>query len=204
LKITKISAQQKNHDRVNVFIDGKYELSLTLNEIIDHKVKVGLELDKASLKALHKISTDGKLKARTLEWLLSRPRSRLELQTYLFKKGLDKDQITAFCDYFAAKNYQNDETFAKWWVGQRIAKNKSDLSIKTELKQKGINSELIANSLQLEQNNKQRLKNLIISKKLTTKYPDKQKLIQYLAGKGFGYSDIVDVLADLNEGAESF
>lgn len=204
MKITKLTAQQKNQDRVNVFIDGKYELSLTLDELLDHKVKVGTELDEAGLKNLKKVSEDGKLKARTLEWLLSRPRSKKELKDYLYKKGLDKDQIEHFTDYFAAKGYQNDDQFAKWWVSQRQAKNKSSLSIKTELRQKGIAPEIIVNNLQQDFDDQNQLKNLIINKKLMQKYPDRQKLMAYLAGKGFGYSDIVDVLDGLNDGAESF
>ena len=204
MKITKISAQQKNAERVNIFVDGKYELSLSLGELLEQKIKVGTELDEAELKAIHKISADGKLKLRTLEWLMSRPRSRKELREYLYKKKLDKEQIKALCEYFTGNGYQNDDTFARWWVDQRVRKNKSDLSIKTELQQKGISPELIAKNLQLESDNKQRLESLIISKNLHNKYPEKQKLIQYLRSKGFVYSDIVDVLAGLNTETDNF
>lgn len=204
MKISKISAQQKNPDRVNIFIDGKYQLSLMLSQVLELKVRVGKEIDELDLKLLQKASDEGKLKARTLEWLLSRPRSSKELRDYLYKKGLDKEQIEHTCKYFADKNYQNDEAFAKWWIEQRVAKNKSDLSIKTELKQKGIAEEIIVNNLQLNLDNKKRLKKLIESKNLINKYPDRQKLIQYLAGKGFYYSDIVEVLADLNTGGDNF
>jgi regulatory protein len=204
MKVTNITAQQKNPDRVNIFIDGEYKLSLTLSQILEYQVKQGKEIDDSNLKLLQKASDEGKLKARTLEWLLSRPRSSKELRDYLYKKGLDKEQIDSICKYFADKNYQNDEVFAKWWIDQRLAKNKSDLSIKSELKQKGIDEEIIVNNLQHVLDNKQRLKNLIDSKNLLNKYQDRQKLMQYLASKGFSYSDIVEVLADLNTGGDNF
>lgn len=200
MQITKLTKQINSPDRVNIFIDGAYEFSLTLDEVLEHKIKVGKELDAQDLKILKKVSDDGKLKARTLEWLLARPRAYKELKDYLHKKKLDKEQIIKFCEYFTERGYQNDEQFAKWWVDQRVRKNKSDLSIIAELKQKGISEDVIANVLQLQVSNSDRLKDLIVSKKLINKYPDKPKLIRYLASKGFTYSDIVDVLDELSEG----
>lgn len=199
--ITKLSAQVKNTDRANVFVDGKYELSLTIDQILEQKLKNGVELDEVRLKKLHKLSEDGKIQARALEWCLSRPRSAKELKDYLYKKGASTELSDSICKKFAIKNYQNDEYFTKWWIENRVRKNKSNLSITSELRQKGVNQELIAKNLQLQSDPKERLNQLIITKKLQNKYPDENKLKQYLAGKGFIYSDIVEVLADLNEGA---
>jgi len=50
MKITAIKQQVKNPERVSVFIDGKYEFSLTLDEVLKEKIKIGLELDKAGIK----------------------------------------------------------------------------------------------------------------------------------------------------------
>lgn len=201
MQITKLSKQVNNPNRVNVFIDGNYSLSLTLDQLLEQKIKVGTELDQTDIDKLNKLSTEGKVKARTLEWLLSRPRSHKELKEYLYKKGLEKEQIASYCDFFSTKGYQDDRQFAKWWVDQRVRKNKSDLSIKTELKQKGITDDVIANTLQLQVGVKHRLNELIINKKLVSKYPDKSKLIRYLASKGFEYSVIVEVLDELNDGS---
>jgi regulatory protein len=203
MQITKLSHQANNQNRVNIFVDGNYLLSLTLDQILEQKIKVGSELGQADIDKLNQLSTEGKIKARALEWLLSRPRSRQEFKDYLYKKKLDKDKIVQFCDFFENKGYQSDEQFAKWWVDQRVRKNKSNLSIKTELKQKGISEDVIANVLQLQVSSRDRLKELIVSKKLINKYPDKPKLIRYLASKGFEYSDIVDALGELNDGTFS-
>lgn len=73
MKITALKQQVKNPERVSVFVDEKYEFSLSLDEVVKHKIKNGDELDKADVKKFKKISEDGKLRARALEWLLNRP-----------------------------------------------------------------------------------------------------------------------------------
>lgn len=42
MKITALKAQIKNPERVSVFVDGKYSFSLTINEVIDQKIKKDL------------------------------------------------------------------------------------------------------------------------------------------------------------------
>lgn len=202
MKITKLSAQVKNTDRINVFVDGKYELSLTIDQVLEQKLKIDEELDSLSLKKLHKLSEDGKLQARALEWVMSRPRSAKELRDYLYKKGASSELSEAICKKFAIRNFQNEDYFTKWWIDNRVRKNKSDLSIKTELRAKGVSDELITKYLQLESQPKERLKALILQKNLRVKYPDEIKLKQYLTGKGYYYSDIAEVLAELKDGED--
>lgn len=202
MKITKLSAQVKNADRVNIFVDGKYEVSLTIDQVLEQKLKIDEELDSVSLKKLHKLSEDGKIQARALEWVMSRPRSAKELRDYLYKKGASPELSESICKKFANRNYQNEDYFTKWWIENRVRKNKSDISIKTELRTKGVNDELIAKYLQLESQPKERIRALIMQKNLRAKYPDEIKLKQYLAGKGYFYSDIAEVLAELKDGED--
>jgi regulatory protein len=86
MKITAIKQQVKNPERVSIFVDGKYEFSLSLDELVKYKLKNNQELDKANVKKFKKISADGKLRARALEWLLNRPHSEREFRDYLYRK----------------------------------------------------------------------------------------------------------------------
>ena len=45
MKITSLSAQVRNPDRVNISIDGKYRLSLTIGQVVDLGIKPGIEVD---------------------------------------------------------------------------------------------------------------------------------------------------------------
>ena len=125
-KITNIKQAVKNPERANVFVDGKYEFSLDVTQLLDLKLKVGQEITLAQLSEYKKLSEYGKLYQRTLEWVLSRPRSEKETSDYLYKKiyekKLDKEYIGKIIEKLEKKKYLNDEAFAKWYVENRFVK----------------------------------------------------------------------------------
>ena len=86
LVITNLKQGVKNPNRVNVFVNSKYALSLDVVQVVDLGVKVGLEISEDGLVELKKASEYGKLYQRTLEWVLVRPRSVRETRDYLSKK----------------------------------------------------------------------------------------------------------------------
>ena len=94
----------------------------------------------------------------------------------------------------------DDTKFTKWWVEQRLAfKSKSKKDITFELRQKGIDSNTIKNILDdCEIDELKIAKDLIVKKSYKwQKYNEKekkQKISQYLAGKGFGWNVVNDVL----------
>ena len=196
MKITKLSVQVKNADRVNVFIDNKYTLSLTLNQILEQKLKVGLELDQPDVNLLQKLSQDGKVRARALEWVLLRPHSQKELKQYLQKKQIQQELVDSICNEFVSKKYIDDKAFAYWWADNRSRKLKSDRFIKLELMQKGVDAQIVKQVIDDDNSQNNRLKELIKQKKRQTRYQDQLKLKQYLLGKGYTYSDIADALAE--------
>jgi regulatory protein len=194
MKITKISYQVKNPERVNIFIDNKYSFSLDLNQLLESKLKSGTEITEQDLKNFQKMSADGKLKMRTLEWLTLRPHSAKELSDYLKRKKVDKEQIEQWTCDFQERGYQNDEQFAIWWARHRRNKNKSSAFIRQELKSKGINDETIAETLSDSSSEKEALAALIAKKR--SKYQNDKKLTEYLLRQGYRYSLIKEVLAE--------
>ena len=197
MKITKLSAQVKNLDRVNVFLDGKYSFSLTIDQVLEYKVKKDLEIDEQDVKKFEKLSLDGKLRQRALEWLMIRPHSEKEVMDYFRRKKVDSEQARAWLDEFILRGYQSDKSFARWWIDQRRAKQKSQQFIRQELRQKGVDTAIIQSFL-LEESvtDKSALMMLIEKKQKQTKYQDSQKLTTYLVRQGYRYSDVVDALAD--------
>jgi hypothetical protein len=93
MKITSIKQQVKNPERVSIFVDNKYEFSLSLDELVKYKLKNNDELTAADVKKYKKISADGKLRGRSLEWLMNRPHSEREFRDYLYRKKAEPDQI---------------------------------------------------------------------------------------------------------------
>lgn len=197
MKITAIKQQVKQSGRVSIFVDGQYSFSLNYDQLLDTKLKKNDELDEADIKRLKKLSDEGKLKQRALEWLLTRPHSTRELRDYLYKKKAEKVQIEAWIEEFTEKKYLSDESFAIWFAEQRSRKNKSKRSISAELRGKGINQEYIDNVLQENVANDIDAINKLIEKVGNRpRYKDKQKLTAYLTGKGFNYSDIKSAMRE--------
>lgn len=187
MKITKIIKQKKNPNRVSVFIDDEYSFSLSLNELISAKLVNNQEIDNVRLEQLKKISNDGKVKLRVIEWLFIRPRSKNELLVYLKSKKIDDSLSEQLVDEMQKLKYQNDQEFSKWWVSQRKSQLKSKRQIIYELRQKRVASNII-DEVMFDYDESQILEELIIKKSLIEKYPDRQKFIQYLNQKGFNYS----------------
>ena len=86
MKITNIKQGVKNPNRVNVFVDDEYSFSLDVKQVVDFKIKIGLQIDDNKLTEFKRASEFGKLYQRTLEWVLVRPRSIRETKDYLNRK----------------------------------------------------------------------------------------------------------------------
>jgi regulatory protein len=196
MQITAIKAQVKNPDRASIFVDGKYSFSLSLNELVAERLKSRQELSQPELDRLRKLSADGKLKGRALEWVLSRPHSTREFHDYMRRKKADPEQAEGWAQEFMERGYLSDESFAAWRIDVRRRGGKSERAIRSELMSKGVSREVIDEQLSGNddddgRNELQRLQDLINKKQRLSRYKtDPQKLIQYLASKGFGFDDI--------------
>lgn len=202
-----------NPDRVNVSIDGKYRFSLDISQITDLNVKIGREVGEEELARLETESQFGKLYARALEYCLMRPHSVREVRDYLYKKTLAKKykdrqgQLREKNGYSPTlsvrvleklqhKGYVDDEQFARWWVENRnLTKGTSLRKLTAELRAKGVSGEIIDQVMrQSDRDDKSELAKIIAKKR--SKYPDDQKMLQYLARQGFSYDQAKEALAE--------
>ncbi len=214
--VTNLTPQVRDPDRINVFIDGVYKLSLTTRQVIDLGVKVGQVLDEERRKELEERSVFGKVFARTLEWSLSRPRSERELNQYLYKKTLDrtskrkdgqtyvvkgipKQVVDEVARAIIEKGYVNNESFARFWVENRMRRKGVSLRrLKAELVQKGIDREIVDAVIDESDRSDESEIQKVINKKRNS-YKTEEKLIGYLARQGFSYDDIKKALSSDQE-----
>lgn len=197
MKITAIKQQVKNANRASIFVDGKYCFSLSIDQLVEERLKNGLELDDSALKQLKKKSEDGKLRARSIEWLMSRPRSEKEYRTYLYKKNIPKEQIDFFTEEMISKKYLSDDAFCRWFLSVKTRQLKSNKELKYLLRQKGVDVSIFNDYLaDINEDENNRLKELIKLKRRQLKYRDDSKLLTYLARKGYSFSEIKEALAE--------
>jgi regulatory protein len=209
LKITSISLQVRDKNRVNVSVNGKYRFSLDYTQIADLGVKVGKEYTEAELSELENESQFGKLYMRGLEYSLMRPHSQYELSQYLYrktrdtrtktgsiKKGVSKALTERVFDRIIERGYVNDEAFARYWIENRqLRKGISKRKLQAELASKGVDRSIVESLLaQAERNDEDEIQKII--EKKASRYDDEQKLIAYLARQGFSYDDIKQAIED--------
>ena len=212
MKITDISSQQSNLNRVNIYVDGKYRFSLDISQVASLGVKLGREYSDQEINQLEQESQFGKLYSRALEYCLIRPHSAREVRDYLWRKtrltrykskktgeikerpGVSQKLADRVYDRLVEKSYINDDEFTRYWVENRNqSKGMSRRKIEAELRSKGVSDEIIKHNIEQTLRNDADELQKIISKK-QSKYPDQQKFIQYLARQGFSYDDIKSAL----------
>jgi regulatory protein len=201
MKITAIKAQVKRQGRYSIFVEGKYSFSLSDTALLDSKITTGQEVDEAQIREYKQLSSDDKLYAKALQYAAIRPRSTWEMQSYLKRKEADPLLAEQILSKLSDFNYLNDESFARSWVqSRRLLKPISRRRLVQELRAKRISDE-IANIVLAEDETDERdtLRTLIERKRRQTRYQDKTKLMQYLAGQGFGYDDIKQTLIDMEQ-----
>ena len=207
MKITSISAQIKNPNRVNISIDGAYRLSLDIFQLTEMGLRVGSELGDAELAELEQESVYGKLYARALEYSMLRPHSAREVRDYLWRKtrttkyksrtgeikereGVSQTIADRVFERLIEKGYVDDERFTRYWVENRnFTKGSSRRKLEAELRAKGVAASSISAALdETARSDDEEIKKIIAKKR--KRYPDEQKLMQYLARQGFSYDDI--------------
>lgn len=199
MKITAIKAQVRRAERVSIYIDDKYAFSLNHAQLLEQKIRVGLEIDAARQDELKKISEFGKAFERVLNYIMIRPRSQREIEDYCRRKQYTPEDSLALIAKLEGLGYINDMAFAKSWVQSRqLTKSSSERKLCMELKQKGISDAAISEALSSQKYDElAALRALVVKKQKISRYKqDPQKFMQYLVRQGFGYDAVKQVLAD--------
>ena len=140
-------------------------------------------------------------KRATFLFLKVRDRSEKEIRDRLLQKKIPNDVITETLNYFKKSNFVNDRQFAKAWIRYRLAKPYGINRIRLELKEKGIQPDIIKEELvEASSNYAQEETILGVIKKRWPRYKTqdpikaKQKLYGYLARRGFSLGAIKKAL----------
>lgn len=133
-----------------------------------------------------------------------RPRSEHELRSRLLQKGFEKEVIDEAILAISKIGLVDDTAFARMWVESRIKKPLGLNRLSFELKQKGIDKEIIENTLReykSPEKEEEIVRGLMQQKIKKFSGLDKQKIRQRLWGfflrKGFSKDIIYQVLSEL-------
>lgn len=199
MNITAIKQQVKRTDRYSIFVDGKYAFSLSESGLIESGLASGQELDAKELKRLKEAAGLDKAYYNALRYVAIRPRSEWEIEMYLARKDADKAVSQEVVRRLRNLNLLSDLDFARSWINNRRAlKSTSKRRLRLELLQKHVPDDIIAEALAEDETDERDALRQLVEKK-RRRYPDRQKLMQYLARQGFSYDDIKSVLNEDDE-----
>jgi regulatory protein len=200
-KITAIAPQQQNRNRVNVYVDDVFACGLALETAA--RLSVGQMITAAGLEELQAADSIVQARQKAYRFLSYRPRSVAEMRQYLLAKGLAEPAIIQMIDYFIEQQLLDDHAFARYWVEQRETfKPRSSFALRQELRQKGISSQVIDETVAGLDEHQAARKAALKKVRLWTGLPEaqfRQKMGGFLQRRGFSYQVIEPILSELWE-----
>ena len=191
---------QRNQKRVNIYLDDKFGFGIDLVNFATLHLKVDQELTDKEVEKIVKKAEFQKTLDKLLRFATFRSRSEKEVRDYFKRKKVHESLHKELFEKLKHFELIDDEKFAVWWVGQRLQfKTKSKRDITQELRVKGISKEIIDDVLAETPINEEKMARELLEKK-AYKWKNlpsreaRQKMSQYLAGKGFGW-DVIEKVA---------
>lgn len=190
--ITAIEPQNRRRDRVNVFVDDAFALSLSAIVAERAGLSVGSLLDDQDLKRLAGEDTYQRALDSALNFLSYRPRSEREVRQNLVKKRTDPDVVERVIARLAELRLLDDKAFAQFWQENRQrCSPRGPRAIKVELLRKGVQSEIIeevlAGGVDQEQDAYCAAQKRLRSLQNLDYQTFRQRLGGHLLRRGFGY-----------------
>lgn len=146
-KITALKTQKRNHQRVNVYLDG--EFAFGLSRIAAAWLEIDQVLGDEKIREIQAADEIEVAYQKALNFLSYRPRSEREVQDNLRKHNFPDDVIQDVIDRLRRNRLVDDNDFARLWV-----ENRSDFrprgrrALSAELRRKGIQAKIIDSVLE--------------------------------------------------------
>jgi regulatory protein len=136
-KVTALKYQQKNRQRVNVYLDGQYAFGLQASIAVG--LRVGQALSPEEIAQLQNRDLAEVAYERALGFLDYRPRSHAEVEAYLARRRASPVVTQTVIARLAAAGLVDDDAFARYWVENRESfRPRGRRSLRFELHRKGV------------------------------------------------------------------
>ena len=141
MRVTAIEKQRRGK-RVNLFLDGRFALGLSLEAAAQAGLRVGDEVDDERLQALRAEAAGADAMAASLRLLSYRPRSEAELRQRLARRGTPPALVDSSIERLRELGLVDDAAFAQAWVDSRDrASPRGRRLLRQELLAKGMDSD---------------------------------------------------------------
>jgi len=195
---------QKKRKRFNIYLDGEFAFGVSDKTLVKAGLAVNGRISEKEIEKLKKQDQQGGLYDQALRFLSYRPRSEKEVRDYLQKKGGPIGTTEGIISELKRQDLIDDRAFTEWWLEQRKTfRPRGKFALMMELKQKGIDEELIKDALERLIDEASLVKRLIEKRAKNYKNLDqrsfRRKMIGFLARRGFNWPIIQKVLEEMKE-----
>lgn len=198
-KITAITAQKKNPNRVNIYLDGEFAFALA--RITAAWLKIGDILSDEKIASLQAEDSKERALQQALLFLSYRVRSEKEIRQNLLKHEYAEDVIEITLQRLRDTGLANDNDFARAWVENRNTfRPRSRRALTMELRQKGLDEETVKSAVSKVDESALAYDT---ARKRASRFQGlewsefRKKLSEYLARRGFPYSVIAPVVTQI-------
>lgn len=200
MQITAIEKQRRRR-RANVYLDGRYALSLSLDLVAQAGLRKGDTLSAQQLDSLRQADVRDQAHEAALRLLAYRPRSETEIRQRLARRGWPPELVQETIARLREQGLLSDAAFARFWVEVRDQSSpRGHRLLWQELAAKGIEREVarqaIANvaeedaALRAAQKKAQHLQG-------EDYHIFRRRLGDFLLRRGFAYSTVRDTVERL-------
>lgn len=198
MKVTDITRQKHNKNRVSVYLDGKYAFSLDEVDACRLKIKIGVDLTDEDVKRCNIESNLSKAISKAADILSFRSATKQEIKNKLLEKGYDDTIVAEAISELEELGYINDYDYASLYLDYAREKCYGEKKIRYELANKGVDPYIIEDVMaNMQGPDKEALCDVIMAKYGDidmTDIKERQRVTRFFASRGFDFSEINDAI----------
>ena len=204
MQVTSIN-YSKSKEVFEVIFEDETKLLLNYNIFEKYKVSVDMDFSENEILEMKYFSDIERAKSRAINYISGKLKTKYEVRLKLKENGFAEDVIDEVLDILEKEEYLNDKVYCEIFIEDKkklngYGKNK----IKSLLIQKGISKNIFEGFLnefeydeEFDNALKMGIKKLELLSNEEDNFKKKQKIINYLAYRGFGFDVINDVLKEI-------
>lgn len=204
--ITQIEPQKKNKERVNVYIEGEYAFSVSLETAYHYHMKKGGEISYDQLNLAVREDNEKYGFDLAVRYLSYAMRTEKEVRDYLKRKEMEAGVIDQILQKLSYYNYVNDAQYARAYLTDHLNFGGKSLKLlEYQLGQKGIGRDTVQSVLseedyQKEEENLEHLVRSLLEKNQgLEKRKRNDKIMRSLAAKGYQYGQVRPLIEQLGD-----
>lgn len=195
----------KSKEVFEVVFEDETKLLLNYNIFEKYKVSVDMDFSENEILEMKYFSDIERAKSRAMNYISGKLKTKYEVRLKLKENGFAEDVIYEVLDILEKEEYLNDKVYCEIFIEDKkklngYGKNK----IKSLLIQKGISKNIFEDFLnefeydeEFDNALKMGIKKLELLSNEEDNFKKKQKIINYLTYRGFGFDVINDVLKEI-------